>query len=137
MEASFPTVLFMQRKPNPANRRWWLAVFLFGVAAVIVVRIFRPVHPEEPKVDVSEKVDATLISTQVLSFRLDGKAELDSVADESGSIWLKDRPERPGAAIVHSDPSPAKMETYKKERDVAPSDGAADLHKPGVQIEIE
>jgi hypothetical protein len=127
----------MQRKPNPANHRWWLAVFLVAVAAALVVRVFRPVHPDEPPVDASGKVDTSLISTQVLSFQLDGKAELDSVADDSGSIWLRNSLDRPGAPIVHSDPSPAKMETYKKERDIRPSDETANLNTPGVQIEVE
>ncbi|HEY6226878.1 MAG TPA: hypothetical protein VI282_07130 [Verrucomicrobiae bacterium] len=127
----------MHRPRNPANRRWWLAVFVVAVAAVIVVRIFRPVHPEEPKTEASEGNDASLISTQVLSFHLDNNAELDSVADESGSIFLKNRPERPGAPIVHSDPSPAQMDIYKKERDLVPTDGAAELNKPGVKIEVE
>lgn len=102
-----------------------------------MVRIFRPVHPDEPKTESSEGADASLISTQVLSFHLDSNAELDSVADESGSIFLKNRPERPGAPIVHSDPSPAQMEIYKKERDLVPGNAAAELNKPGVQIEVE
>jgi hypothetical protein len=128
----------VHRPRNPANRRWWFAVFLVAVAAVIVVRIFRPMHPEEPKTEANDATDASLISTQVLSFHLDAKAELDSVADESGSIFLKERPERPGAPIVHSDPSPAQMEIYKKERDLVPVDSAAaELNKPGVQIEVE
>jgi hypothetical protein len=113
-------------------------VFVFAVAAVIVVRIFRPVHPDEPKTEASEGADGSLISTQVLSFHLDTKAELDSVADESGSIFLKNGTERPGAPIVQSDPSPAQAEIYKKEGKVAPAGGAeAELNKPGVKIEVE
>ena len=123
--------------PNRANRRWWLAVLVFAVVAVIVVRIFRPMHPDDEKAAVSEPPDTSNISTQVLSFQLDAKAELDSVADDSGSIWLRNQPERPGAPIVHSDPSPAKMETYKKERDIVPSESTADLNKPGIKIEVE
>jgi hypothetical protein len=126
------------RPRNRANRRWWFAVFVVAVAAVIVVRIFRPMHPEEPKAETNDAIDASLISTQVLSFHLDTKAELDSVADESGSIFLRERPERPGAPIVHSDPSPAQMELYKKEGTLVPAGGAeAELNKPGVKIEVE
>jgi hypothetical protein len=136
--AVFPKVPLMRKPPpNPKNRVWWLAVFIFAIAAVIVVRIFRPMHADDEKAQVAEPVDTSTISTQVLSFQLDGKAELDSVADESGSIWMKNRPERPGAAIVHSDPTPAQLEAYKKERNLAPTESATDLNKPGVPIQVE
>ena len=126
----------MHRPRNPANRRWWFAVFVVAVAAVIVVRIFRPVHPDEPK-ETSDGADSSLISTQVLSFHLDSKAELDSVADESGSMFLNNRPERPGAPIVQSDPSPAQLEVYKKDGNLAPAAGREAEAKPGVKIEVE
>jgi hypothetical protein len=123
-------------RPNPANRRWWAAVFLVAVAAFIVVRIFRPVHPEEKKTEEPEQPTASLISTQVLSFRLDGNAELDSVADDSGSIWLGKKPERPGALIVPSDPSAAQMEAYKRERDFVPRTETTESQR-GEEIKVE
>ena len=95
-------------------------------------------HPDEPKTEANDGTDASLISTQVLSFHLDTKAELDSVADESGSMFLKNGPERPGAPIVQSDPSPAQAEIYKKEGNVVPAGASeAELNKPGVKIEVE
>jgi hypothetical protein len=133
----------MHRRRNTANRWWWVAVFVVGVAAIIVVKTFRPPRQEDPKderakeVEKAEAIDVSLISTQVLSFSLDGKAELDSVADESGSIYLKNRPERPGAPIVHSDPSPAQLEALRKEGAVASPEGSTELNKPGVKIVVE
>jgi hypothetical protein len=139
-------VALMARRRNSSNIWWWIAVVVVAIAAVIVVKKFRPPRqvdndaPAENKETPAENKAAAetfLISTQVLSFSLDSKAELDSVADESGSIWLKTRPERPGAPIVHSDPSPAQMEIYKRDRDLTPSADAAELNKPGVQIVVE
>lgn len=135
----------MARRRNSSNIGWWIAVVVVAIAAVIVVKKFRPPPqvdddtPAEKKETPAENnaTDTSLISTQVLSFSLDSKAELDSVADESSSIWLKNRPERPGAPIVHSDPSPAQMEIYKRDRDLTPSSEAADVNKPGVQIVVE
>jgi hypothetical protein len=127
----------MQQRPqNPANGRWWAAVFVALVVAVVVVRFFRP-PPQADKPEKNEAADVSLVSTQVLSFQLDTKAELDSVADDSGSLFMQFRPERPGTAIVHSDPSPANMETYQRERDVSPSDRPADLNRPREKIEVE
>jgi hypothetical protein len=133
----------MHRRRNTGNRWWWVAVFVVSVAAIIVVKTFRPPRQEDPEekraeqVEKAESVDVSLISTQVLSFTLDGKAELDSVPDESGSIYLKVKPERPGAPIVHSDPSPAQLEAMRREGNVVPAETSSEVNKPGVQIVVE
>lgn len=115
--------------------RVYAAVLLFAVVAFIVVRIFRPVHPESVRTEPEATPETATISTQVFSFRVDA-ADLAPQPEDSQNLLMGIRRERPPTPIYHSIPAKADLEVIKnpKPGEFRPD---APFQTPGESIVVE
>jgi hypothetical protein len=112
----------------------YLRVFLFALAAFVAVKIFRPVHPETAKIESESSGEKINISTQVLSFRVERSAELESQPEASQTLLMSVRPERPPSPIVHSIPAKAELEIIRDPKAFRPE---APFPNSGESIVVE
>ena len=124
----------MRRDRRPSHGRVYAAVLLFTLAAAIVVKIFRPVHPETSKTEAEASHDIT-ISTQVFSFRMD-RADLEPQPEDSQTLLMNVRRERPPTPIYHSIPANAQIEIIKNP-DPRAFRPEAPFESPGEGIVVE